>query len=102
MVVNGDLTVTGAGASSTIIDGNPTVLRLDSGALAILSGISVSINGVTIRNGHKAGGTIGNVGGGISNLGTLTLVNSIVSGNGARRGGGIYNPIGTLTLVNST
>ena len=101
LVVNGDLTITGAGASSTIIDGNASVLRIDSGALFIGSGITVSISEVTIRKGTRAGGIVTSQGGGISNAGTFTLVNSIVSGNGASVGGGIFNG-GTLTLVNST
>jgi hypothetical protein len=42
-------------------------------------------------------------GGGVTNYeGTLTLINSTVSGNSAARGGGIYNYGGTLTLTNST
>ena len=39
---------------------------------------------------------------GIYNAGTMTLTNSIVSGNGAEEsGGGIYNA-GTMTVINST
>jgi CSLREA domain-containing protein len=90
------LTITGSGASSTIIDGNKSV-RPDSRVLVINSGITVNITGVTIRN----GGTTA-VGGGIFNGGTLTLTNSTVSGNTAdNAGGGIFNNAGTLTLINS-
>jgi len=90
------LTITGSGASTTIIDGNKSV-RPDSRVLVINSGITVNITGVTIRN----GGTTA-VGGGIFNGGTLTLTNSTVSGNAAdNTGGGIFNNAGTLTLINS-
>ncbi len=51
----------------------------------------------------------GNGGGGIENLGMLTLADSTVSGNSATgtangfgRGGGIENFSGTLTVTNST
>jgi FG-GAP repeat len=59
----------------------------------------VSISGVTIRN----GGRITSDGGGIFNVGTLTLTNSTVSGNSANNSeaGGIFN-LGALTLTNST
>ena len=90
------LTITGSGASTSIIDGNKSV-RPDSRVLVIGSGITVNITGVTIRN----GGTTA-VGGGIFNGGTLTLTNSTVSGSAAENdGGGIFNNAGTLTLINS-
>ena len=41
-------------------------------------------------------------GGGIYNSGTLTLVNSTVSGNSAAQGGGIYNEDGITNLFNVT
>ena len=47
-----DLTITGGGASTTIIDGNRSV-RPDSGVLVISPRITVSLSGVTIRNGGR-------------------------------------------------
>ena len=96
--ITSSLTITGGGASTTIIDGNKSV-RPNSRVLGVGSGIIVNISGVTIRNGRTAG-----VGGGISNSGALTLTNSTLSGNSADQdGGGIYNANGgTLTLTNST
>jgi len=96
--ITGSLTITGGGASTTIIDGNKSV-RPNSRVLVAGSGITVNISGVTIRN----GGT-GDDGGGIFNVGTMTLTNSMVSGNNAGvDGGGILNDVGgTLTLTNST
>lgn len=50
--------------------------------LLIASGISVTLNATTVKNGN------GGNGGGIYNNGTLTLTNSTVSGNTAIEGGG--------------
>lgn len=89
----GDITITGAGVIGSVIDGG----GIDR-VFHILSG-TVDISGVTIRNGGDAsdGG-----GSGINNLGTLTLNNSVVSGNSgiSGSGGGISND-GTLTLNGS-
>jgi CSLREA domain-containing protein len=96
LTIASSVTITGGGASTTIIDGNRNV-RSESGVLAIGSG-TVSISGVTIRN----GGRITSDGGGIFNVGTLTLTNSTVSGNSAGEdGGGIFN-FGTANLFNAT
>ena len=97
LTITGTLTITGGGASTTIIDGNKSV-RPDSGVLVIFaSDITVNISGVTIRNGEREEG------GGIYNGGMLTLINnSTVSGNAASRGGGIYVGSGRLMLTNST
>jgi CSLREA domain-containing protein len=96
LAITSRLTITGSGASTTIIDGNRSV-RPNSRVLVVGSGIIVNITGVTIRN----GGTTA-VGGGIFNGGTLTLTNSTVSGNAAANdGGGIFNNGGIVTLVNS-
>ena len=93
----GDLTITGAGHSTTIIDaaGGDRVFH-------IISGSTVNISGVTIR-----GGTIDDSGGGILNSGTATLSSSIVAGNSATGslsgGGGVRNDdFGTMTISDST
>src|ERR1043165_6676502 len=61
LAITSRLTITGSGASTTIIDGNRSV-RPNSRVLVVGSGIIVNITGVTIRN----GGTT-TVGGGIFN-----------------------------------
>jgi CSLREA domain-containing protein len=85
------LNINGAGAATTIIDGGALdrVFHIRSG--------TVSISGVTIRNGS------GTYGAGIYNNATLNLTDSTVSGNTAtsNNGGGIYNN-GTMTVTNST
>ena len=94
------LTLTGSGASTTIIDGGRVsrVVTINS------SSAHVTLSGLTIRNGHAFAG------GGISNVGILTLVTSNVSGNAVScsgfsctvAGGGIYNSGGTITIQSST
>ena len=89
-----------AGADELAVDGNAS-----SRVFQIGSGETVTISGLTIRNGQDD-----NIGGGIDNEGgaTLTITNSTLSGNTAGsvgnpavEGGGIFNR-GTLTIVNST
>jgi CSLREA domain-containing protein len=106
------LTINGAGAASTIIDGGAIDRVLD-----IFTGATVSLNNLTARNGRTTAVLASNTtsregrGGGIYNLGALTLTNSVVSSNNvfpsetgeyrAGIGGGIYSA-GSLTLTNST
>jgi CSLREA domain-containing protein len=85
-----NLTINGAGAATTIIDGAGL-----SRVFHIFS-TTATISGVTIRNGFEI------VGGGISNFGTLTLKNSSVSANNAGSCSGGIDTHGTLTLEQST
>jgi hypothetical protein len=100
VTVNKDVTIRGAGASSTIVDGT------DSGRVfQINSGVTVTLDKLKITRGrvNTAGPPFyNNLGGGISNLGTLTLTNSTVSNNISADGGsGIVN-YASLTIINST
>jgi len=114
-----NVTLRGAGADQTILDGNGA-----DRVLQVYWDRTVTVEGVTVRNGRTTewGGGIYNVGtlsltgstvsgntaersgdgGGIYNLGTLSLTSSTASGNTARRGGGGIFNYGTLTLTNST
>ncbi len=85
--ITDQLTLNGAGADTTIIDGNGTDRVID-----VLSG-TVEISAVTIQNGSGVSPL-----GGIGNRGTLTVTNSTISGNG----GGIYSIRGVTTVTNST
>ncbi len=82
--ISEDLTIVGAGARTTIIDGN----RLDR-VFDVANPAMVSISGVTIRNGLAPGTSDG---GGIATLnGALTLTDVAFIGNSAgRNGGAIY------------
>ncbi len=117
--ITGDLTLIGAGADTTVVDGN----RLDR-VFHVFSA-TVQINGVTIQHGNSGsysggglrneGGTLtldysavvsnsaGASGGGLYNAGVLTLTHSSVLSNTTEgRGGGILNGGGTVALVNVT
>src|SRR3989442_2565884 len=79
--ISEDLTIVGAGARTTIIDGN----RLDR-VFDVRNPVPVSISGVTIRNGLAPGTSDG---GGIATVnGPLTLNDVAFVGNSAGRNGG--------------
>ena len=96
--VTADVEIQGAGAGSTIIDGNVSdrVFDIDPSA----AGINVRISGVTLRHGGMV-----SEGGGIRNGGSLTLSDSSVEANSAdgllAKGGGVRSS-GTLTLMRTT
>jgi hypothetical protein len=102
---NGDLdilksvTITGAGAATTIIDGGGAAMN-ERVLNVIAPGGVVTIDGVTIRNGIAAAPS--NTGGGISiTQGTVNLANAVITSNSAFEGGGIDNGA-TLNVTNST
>ncbi len=82
-----DLTITGAGAATTIIKGGS---GWDDRLIEIRDPAKVQISDVTLRQGN----------GGIINLSVLTLTNSIVISNAAGAGGGISN-FDRVILLNS-
>ncbi|HVR09210.1 MAG TPA: hypothetical protein VMW75_14265, partial [Thermoanaerobaculia bacterium] len=122
-----NLTITGQGEGSTFIDARP----LGNRAFVISAGATVLMQDLTVSNGHAPDGVAGGTGaagqpgangGGILNQGTLTLLDSAVTGSQAGAGGaggpgasggpganggsggsggGIYNS-GTLTLHGAT
>lgn len=98
--INGPLTINGAGAGKTVIDGG----GLDR-VFQVLSG-PVSLSGMTIQGGNASLGdtSMGSgKGGAVANFATLTVSDSIISGNHAYDGGGIYNVYpASLTIHNST
>jgi hypothetical protein len=90
--ITGDLTINGAGAATTTIDGG----SLDRVFEIHLDAV-INIDGVTIRNGNPTSN-----GGGILNRGVMTLAKSVVTSNTSYRfGGGILNS-GTMTLTSTT
>lgn len=104
--VRDDLTLTGAGAGTTVIDGN----GLDRVIDAVDFGTEVVISGVTIRNGNVAfpgratddwPWTVES-GGCVLSVATMALRDSVVIGcRAGRMGGGIYAE-GELALDNTT
>jgi hypothetical protein len=93
-----DVTINGPGANTLAVNGNAATRIFQIGA-----GADVTIDGLTVMNGHVVGPSFG---GGIFNAGTLTVTNSTISGNSATAGGGIVNDgefgSATLTITNST
>jgi len=95
LTINIDLTINGSGAGKTIVDG--------SGAGRVItipaSQVHVSLSKLTIRNG------LAGFGGGISNSGTLTInqcvITNNIANNSTANGGGINNG-GTMTINRST
>lgn len=91
VVIDRDVSIFGVGADPVVIDG-----QARDSAVTISSG-TVSIENLTITNGHAANG------GGIANHGVLTLRRARVEANTAgERGGGMYNDGGALTLESAT
>src|SRR5215813_12112851 len=99
--ITDDVTIRGAGAQATIVDGGGLdrvfqVLppQAQCGGTGVVSP-NVRISGLTMRNGNVA--TTNDNGGGIYNSipgaqgGLLTLVDVVVTGNSATFGGGIFN-----------
>lgn len=82
--------VSGAGATSTIIDADQL------GNIAIDSRHTVILKNLTIRNGHA------NFGGGIDNSGMLTLIGCVIEDNQATDEGGGIGSIGVLNVLKST
>jgi hypothetical protein len=89
---SGTTTITGPKAGVTVDGGGASrVFQID--AL-----VTASISGLTITGGNPG---LYDIGGGLFNLGTLTLTNCTVSGNSASYGGGISNR-NTLIVASST
>jgi hypothetical protein len=89
-------TGTKAISADTTIDGGGLVTISGGGPVFVNGGITFVVRNLTIANGSALDG------GGIYNLGTLTVTNSTFDHNSvANDGGGIYNN-GTLTVTNST
>ena len=96
VIIGSDVTVKGAGAGKTIVDGNASGGGAGS-VITINEGRKVSLSGMTIRNGYAQNG------GGIMNNGTMTLTGSTIASNYAQNGGGIYNGLnGTATVDKTT
>jgi hypothetical protein len=114
---DGTVTFNCGGAATIIVTSTKTIsadTAIDGGSLITISGgnsvgvfsvntgVKFTVQNLTIANGSSAGG----YGGGIYNIGALTVTNSTFSRNSATGtngyGGGIFNYGGTLTVTNST
>ncbi len=86
-----DVTIQGAGARLTIVDGGAIDRVFD------VIGGTAAISSLTIANGDGGG----NAGGGVRNSATVTLTDVAVTGCRGKDGGGVFNN-GTATLVRVT
>ncbi len=91
--------------TNTSIDGSGQNVTISGGGnvqvLFVNSGVTLSLNNLTIANGK---GAPYQSGGGAQNQGMLIVTNSTFSGNSTTDGdgGGIYNSRATLIVINST
>ena len=95
------MTIRGAGAGTTIIDGAGMTPTRDR--IFLIDGAAVTISGVTIRNGQTS--SVDGAGGIYSNVGNPLILNNVtVSGNTATAGdgGGIRANGGTVSFTNLT
>jgi hypothetical protein len=99
-VISSSLTIRGDRAGTTVIERDVNVegFRL----LKVAATGTVTLKGLTLRNGGHSRLQLLDFGGGIYNNGTVTLINCILTHNMAQFSGGIENDIGTVTLINST
>lgn len=92
-----NLTINGPGANLLSVQrgaaaGNFRIFNIGPASVAVM------ITGLTIADGKVPNGS----GGGIANVGTLTLGGVTLSGNTAQDGGGIFNNFGIVTISHST
>ena len=107
LLVDKSITVAGPGLENLAVDGNA-----NSRVFHVASGTTVTISGLTIRNGMVAGNFPAGSGGGIYSFqATLTLNDCAISENSATYGGGVTNDAyndekgdswAVLTISNST
>jgi hypothetical protein len=96
-VISHDVQIQGPGAGQLTVrrdsGGNYRIFTVNSGATVGISGLTISNGSATLR-----------LGGGIYNLGTLTISGSVVTGNTAQGGGGIFSGgnLARLTVIRST
>src|SRR5467141_880978 len=94
--VTGIVTIQGAGADATILERDASAPQFRLGHVAATG--SLTFDGLTLRGGRADPGPGG---GGIFNLGTLTIAHTTLDGNGvpgAGPGGGIVNAGGAVTI----
>jgi Secretion system C-terminal sorting domain len=102
LFINKDLTIQGAGADVTIVQAHASQNSASDRVFRINYGITVLIDGITIRHGKKT-----DSGAGIMSQANLTITNCSITNNnivtsGIRYGAGIACYSGNLSITNST
>ena len=90
--ISDNITITGPGTANLVIDGANSYRPF-----AINSSVSASINALTIRNGYTT-----TSGGGIYNLGQLTISDMAIEDSRALNGGGGLHTTSSVTINNVT
>ncbi len=101
LLINKNLTITGPGANLLSISGNNA-----SRVFQVNGSVTASLSGMTITGGNGVGALNSGHGGGVYSNGTLTVLNSVITGNttgSSKSGGGICSDFGAglLTVTNS-
>lgn len=96
VIVNRDVTVEGSGINSTIVDGNDNGTVFD-----IQPGLSVTLSGLTVRNGRSLVVPISQGGGIRVYTSTLTVIDTLITANSADLGAGIYGAASTINVRQS-
>ena len=98
ITIASDVDLSGAGARVSSVAGDSNAFRV----LQVSPGATVTVTGVTLRDGYATEYTGGfRPGGVVLNLGALTLDRTRVRGGYASSGGGVANVAGTLTVNRS-
>ena len=98
-VITSTVTINGNGPANTIIQAHASPNTATHRVFTVGAAGNLTLDNASVQNGRSPG----NSGGGIENLGALTVSNSTFSGNVAGSnysGGGIFNS-GTLTVINT-
>ena len=98
--VTSEITITGAGATATAIEGGGDGTRADR-VFHVLPGGDLTLRDLTVRDGQATTNSATSLGGGIYNQGVLDLADCVVADNDANAGGGVFNA-GTLTVDSCT
>ena len=99
IIVNKDVTIRGLGSDKTMVQAHNVTSAAPERVFLVEEDAVAVFEQMTIRHGSPSVQAEG--GGGVMNLGTLTLKRCVVSNNTANDGAGIYNR-GALTLVGTT
>lgn len=99
-----DMHIVGPGADQFTVKRSEALGTPDFRIFTVGEEAMVTISGLTITNGVAAAceeSTASTCGGGIENLGALTIESSAITGNTAESGGGVSNANGDLTIESS-
>lgn len=116
LLIASSVALHGAGAGQTIVTGSGVLVTVYVTATTTIEGLTISGGGgagkqygaitnggtLTLLNTAISGNTSGNEGGAIFNAGTLIVKSSAFNGNGAYDGGAIFNDGGSVSVAGST